>query len=196
MHLAGRDFTMTQANRRGLAWWDATVPVVLPFLDAERAALMADELAYQRRLAATPAFAALPRGAVHGDLFRDNAMFENGRLAGIFDFYFAGIDCLLYDVAVALNDWCIDLDTGRLAEDRALAFVDAYGAVRPLQATELRLLPALMRAAALRFWLSRLWDVHLPRDAVVLTAHDPAHFERVLRERREAPWHPPVKVLA
>jgi homoserine kinase type II len=196
MHLAGRDFTMTQANRRGLAWWEATVPVVLPFLDPERAALLADELAYQRRLAATPAFAALPRGPVHGDLFRDNAMFENGRLAGIFDFYFAGIDCLLYDVAVALNDWCIDLDTGRLAEDRALAFVDAYGAVRPLQATELRLLPALMRAAALRFWLSRLWDVYLPRDAVVLTAHDPAHFERVLRERREAPWHPPVKAPA
>ncbi len=151
---------------------------------------MEDELAYQRRLAASPAHRALPRGAIHGDLFRDNVMFEGHRLAGVFDFYFACVDCLLYDIAVALNDWCVDLDTGRLDEDRAHAFVDAYRAIRPLAAAELRLLPALMRAAAFRFWLSRVWDVHLPRDAVVLTAHDPAHFERILRERRDAPWHP------
>jgi homoserine kinase type II len=116
-------------------------------------------------------------------------MFEGERLAGVFDFYFAAVDCLLYDIAVALNDWCVDLDTGRLAEDRARAFVDAYREVRPIEGAELRLLPALMRAAALRFWLSRVWDVHLPRDAVVLTAHDPTHFERILRERRDAPWH-------
>jgi homoserine kinase type II len=51
-------------------------------------------------------------------------------------------------------------------------------------------LPALMRAAAFRFWLSRSWDLHLPRDAVVLTAHDPDHFQRVLVQRRESPWHP------
>ena len=62
--------------------------------------------------------------------------------------------------------------------------------MRPFETAELRLLPALMRAAAFRFWLSRSWDLHLPRDAVVLTAHDPDHFERVLVQRREAPWHP------
>ncbi|MEO6362946.1 MAG: homoserine kinase, partial [Caldimonas sp.] len=108
----------------------------------------------------------------------------------VFDFYFAGVDCLLFDIAVALNDWCIDLASGRLDEDRAVAFVDAYRGVRPLEAVELRLLPALMRAAAFRFWLSRLWDVHLPRSAMLLQAHDPLHFERVLTQRREAPWHP------
>ncbi len=78
---------------------------------------------------------------------------------------------------------------GRLAEERAIAFVSAYDAVRPLTGTERRLLPALMRAAALRFWISRLWDLHLPRDAQLLKPHDPTHFERVLRARREAPWH-------
>jgi homoserine kinase type II len=91
---------------------------------------------------------------------------------------------------VCLNDWCIDLGTGRLVEARAAALVEAYAAVRTLTGGERRLLPALMRAAALRFWLSRLWDLHLPRDAALLTAHDPAHFERVLRERVAAPWHP------
>ena len=190
MHLAAADFAPVQPNLRGLAWWIDTVPLVLPHLEPRLAELMRDELAYQQHLAETPAHTMLPRGAIHGDLFRDNVMFVGNTLAGVFDFYFAGVDCLLFDIAVALNDWCIDLASGRLAEDRAEAFVEAYESVRPLESAELRLLPALMRAAAFRFWLSRSWDVHLPREAMLLTAHDPAHFERVLLQRREAPWHP------
>jgi homoserine kinase type II len=191
MHVAARDFTPAQPNLRGLGWWNATVPVVVPHLDRDQAELMTDELAYQQHLASSSAYAMLPRAAIHGDLFRDNVMFVERTLAGVFDFYFAGVDCLLFDIAVALNDWCIDVTSGRLDEDRANAFVAAYGAERPLENAELRLLPAMMRAAAFRFWLSRVWDLHLPRDAFVLTAHDPAHFERVLAQRREAPWHPP-----
>ena len=114
------------------------------------------------------------------------------RLCGFFDFYFAGVDALLFDLAVCLNDWCCDLDSGRLAEPRALAFVTAYQGVRPLDGNERRLLPAMLRAAGLRFWLSRLWDWHLPRDAALLQPKDPAHFERVLRERIASPWHPPL----
>jgi homoserine kinase type II len=190
MHLAVRDFAPAQPNLRGLDWWNATVPVVAPRLDGGRAALLEDELDYQRHLAASSAYATLPRAAIHGDLFRDNVMFQDEELTGVFDFYFAGVDCLLYDIAVALNDWCIDLESARLDEDRAGALVAAYQAIRPLESAEVRLLPALMRAGAFRFWLSRLWDVHLPRDAVLLTAHDPDHFERVLAQRRESPWHP------
>jgi len=190
LHASSRDFAPAQPNLRGLAWWSETVPVVVPHLGSEQAALMQDELAYQRHLAASSAYANLPRAAIHGDLFRDNVMFVERTLAGVFDFYFAGIDTLLFDIAVALNDWCIDLASGRLNEDRATAFVAAYESQRPLETAEVRLMPALMRAAAFRFWLSRAWDQHLPRDAVVLTAHDPDHFERVLVQRREAPWHP------
>jgi len=189
LHLAAADFTPRQPHLRGLDWIAATVPVVLPHVDAERAALLEDELAYQQRIAASPAYAALPRGPIHADLFRDNVMFEGERLSGLFDLYFAGVDTWLFDIAVCLNDWCIDLESGRLAEERARAFVAAYDQVRRLESSELRLLPALMRQAALRFWTSRLWDLHLPRRAAVLTAHDPAHFERVLRQRRETPWH-------
>ena len=189
MHLAGADFARQQPNLRGLAWLAETIPVVVPFLDGERAALIVDELAYQQQLAGSAAYAALPRGVIHADLFRDNVMFEGDTLTGLFDFYFAGVDTYLFDIAVCLNDWCIDLESGRLVDERAAAFVAAYDAVRPLDTTELRLMPALMRAAALRFWTSRLWDLHLPRDAAVLTAHDPTHFERVLIQRRTAPWH-------
>jgi len=190
LHLSARDFAPAQPNLRGLAWWNETVPVVVPHLDAGQAELMNDELAYQRHLAASSAYATLPRAAIHGDLFRDNVMFVEKSLAGVFDFYFAGVDTLLFDIAVALNDWCVDLASGRLDEDRANGFIAAYEKVRPLETAEVRLLPAMMRAAAFRFWLSRAWDQHLPRDAVVLKAHDPEHFERVLVERRETPWHP------
>jgi homoserine kinase type II len=189
MHQAGADFGLHQPNLRGLPWLAETIPIVVPFLDAERATLIQDELAYQQQVAGSAAHAALPRGVIHADLFRDNVMFEGDTLTGLFDFYFAGVDTFLFDIAVCLNDWCIDLESGRLVDERAAAFVAAYDAVRPLDTTELRLMPALMRAAALRFWTSRLWDLHLPRDAAVLTAHDPTHFERVLVQRRTTPWH-------
>ncbi|MET0518813.1 MAG: homoserine kinase [Burkholderiaceae bacterium] len=193
MHLAGQDFPLAQPNLRGLAWWTETVPVVLPHLGAEQAGLISSELHYQQQLAASPAYAELPRGPIHADLFRDNVMFEGlpGRekLSGFFDFYFAGVDTFLFDLAVCINDWCIDLDSGRLDEQRASAFVRAYEGERALSGAEHRLLPGLLRAAALRFWISRLWDFHLPRDAALLKPHDPSHFERVLRARIAEPWH-------
>jgi homoserine kinase type II len=196
MHLAGLDFGMHQPNLRGLAWWVETVPQVLPFVDDAQRELLGAELAFQQALAASPAYAALPRGPVHADLFRDNAMFDGlpGRecLSGVYDFYFAGVDTFAFDLAVCLNDWCVDLDSGRAVDERAQALVAAYARVRPLTGAECRLLPAMLRAAALRFWLSRLWDLHLPRDARLLQPHDPAHFERVLRARIAAPWHPPA----
>ena len=197
MHLAGRSYERVQANLRGLAWWVATAPLVLPFLSAAQRELIESELAFQQQVAASGAHARLPRGAIHGDLFRDNVLFDETPdgdvLGGFCDFYFSAVDALLFDIAVCLNDWCLDIDSGRLAEDRAAAFVGAYAAVRPLTGSEVRLLPALLRGAALRFWISRLWDLHLPRDAAVLTAHDPAHFERVLRERVRTPWHPDLR---
>jgi homoserine kinase type II len=189
MHLAGLDFAPHQPNLRGLAWWQDTVPLVLPFLAPAQAELIQSELAYQIHLAASPAHAALPRGAIHADLFRDNVMFDGERLTGFFDFYFAGVDAFAFDIAVCLNDWCTDAERGHLDESRASAMIAAYDSVRPLTSGELRLLPATMRAAALRFWVSRLWDRHLPRSARVLDAHDPAQFERILRARIDSPWH-------
>jgi homoserine kinase type II len=183
MHLAGRDFGRSQPNLRGLAWWNDTVPVVLPHVDQAQAALLRSELAFQNHVAAGSACAALPRGPIHADLFRDNVMFDAGQLTGFFDFYFAGVDSWLFDVAVCLNDWCVDLESGAHDAPRAAAFLKAYGARRPLAAAERQLLPAMLRAGALRFWISRLWDFHLPREASMLKAHDPAHFERVLRQR-------------
>ena len=188
MHIAGQDYPFQQPNLRGLAWWNDTVPVVLPHLADVQATLIGAELAYQNHVAQSAAYTALPRGPVHADLFRDNVMFEGEQLTGFFDFYFAGCDSFLFDLAVCLNDWAIDLTTGAHDGQRALAMLDAYQRVRPLTAAERTLLPAMLRAGALRFWTSRLWDWHLPRDAAMLKPHDPTHFERVLRQRANHPF--------
>lgn len=194
LHGAVADFAPRQPNLRGLAWWQAMAPQLHPFLNADQQALLAGEMAFQQRLAASPAHAALPRGAVHADLFCDNVLFDglpgHQKLTAAFDFYFAGIDTFAYDLAVCLNDWCLDANDATLDEARAQALVGAYQQERRLSTAEQRLLPALLRAAALRFWLSRLADWHLPREAALLKPKDPGHFERVLRARIATPWHP------
>ena len=197
MHVAGSSFRLEQPHLRGLAWWAETVPVVLPHLQPAQADLLQSELAFQQALAASPLGQSLPHGPIHADLFRDNVMFDDtagsDRLCGFFDFYFAGTDTFLFDLAVCLNDWCADLATGELDEPRAAAFIAAYQSERALSHSEVRAMPALLRAAALRFWISRLWDWHLPRSAALLQPKDPTHFERVLRARIARPWHPAAR---
>lgn len=183
MHLAAHDFPLQQPNLRGLDWWRGAAPKVLPFLSEAEAGLLRSELAFQEAFAASDTYARLARGPVHADLFRNNVMFQGERLTGCFDFYFAGCDTWLFDVAVTVNDWCVDLASGALDAARVRALADAYHAVRPFTDDERDAWLPMLRAAALRFWLSRLYDLHMPREAEMLTPHDPTHFERILRQR-------------
>jgi homoserine kinase type II len=194
MHLAGRSFEMHQPNLRGLEWWNQTTPVILPHMSPTQAQLLQSEMAYQNHVSTLSGYGSLPRGAIHADLFRDNVLFftppeapQSPELSGFFDFYFAGDDAWVFDIAVCLNDWCVDLASGTTDVPRTRAFVEAYEGVRRLTAQERDLLPAMARAGALRFWISRLWDWYLPREASMLKPHDPGHFERVLRQRVNHP---------
>jgi homoserine kinase type II len=183
MHLAALDFPLSQPNLRGLDWWNETAPKVLPLIEPDNAALLRAEMHFQQAFAASAPYQRLQRGPVHADLFRNNVMFVGEQLTGFFDFYFAGCDTWLFDVAVTVNDWCIDLATGELDAPRVRAMLDAYHALRPFTDDERTAWQPMLRAAALRFWLSRLYDYHQPRAAEMLTPHDPTHFERILRER-------------
>ncbi len=187
MHLAAQDFPMRQPNLRGLDWWNQTTPTVLPYLSDAGQHLLKAEMHFQEAFAASAPYHHLPNGPIHADLFRDNVMFESDKLTGFFDFYFAGCDTWLFDVAVTVNDWCIDLATGVLDTARVRALLDAYHRVRPFTADEQTAWQAMLRAGALRFWISRLYDFYLPRDAEMLTPHDPIHFERILRQRIAGP---------
>lgn len=183
MHLAAADFSIRQPNLRGIDWWRATTPAVLPFMSDSSQHLLRAEMHFQEAFVTSQAYHHLPRGPIHADLFRNNVMFDGEKLTGFFDFYFAGCDTWLFDVAVTVNDWCIDLDSGALDAARVRAMLDAYQRVRAFTADEHIAWQPMLRAGALRFWLSRLYDLHLPRDAEMLTPHDPTHFERILRER-------------
>jgi len=183
MHLAGRSYGGKLENPRGPHWWTVAAGEVAPFLDEARRRLLATELRYQVENRALD----LPRGPVHADLFRDNVLFDGERIGGVIDFYFAGIDALLFDVAVTVNDWCVD-SSGEVDPARAAALLAAYRATREFTRDELAAWPVLMRAAALRFWLSRLHDFYLPRAGELTHAHDPEHFRRVLEARRARPF--------
>jgi homoserine kinase type II len=187
MHLAARDYPAHQPNLRGLDWWNWATPQVLPFLSDAEAQLLRAEMQFQVAFAGGDNYQQLQQGPVHADLFRNNVMFDGERLTGFFDFYFAGCDTWLFDVAVTVNDWCIDQQTGVLDQPRVRAMLDAYHAVRPFTDAEQSAWQPMLRAGALRFWLSRLYDLHLPREAEILTPHDPTHFERILRERIAVP---------
>lgn len=189
MHLAAASFSRSQPNLRGLPWWLETAPKVKPYLRADQRELLSDELEHQKKLQASEAYLALQTSACHCDLFRNNALIaghgtDKACVSGVFDFYFAGTVPWLYDLAVTVNDWCIDPDTGLLEEPLVRAFMQSYNAVRRLQAAERALWRDMLRAGALRFWMSRLFDYYCPREASLLKPHDPQHFERILRDRR------------
>ncbi len=182
LHVAGKQYRGRLTNRRGPTWWRQAARAMRPLLSAEQNALVAAELRYQAGFAKTK----LPRGAIHGDLFCDNVLFVDRRVSGIIDFGFAATDALAYDLAITVNDWCVAQDggsAGALDPENERALVGSYAAVRPPTFEERALWGPLLRAAALRFWLSRLYDLHLPRQGELTHAHDPAVFERILRHR-------------
>jgi homoserine kinase type II len=188
LHLASMSYRARLTNRRGPAWWRQAARSVKPHITESQAALLDSEIKFQTGFGRGK----LPRGAIHGDLFCDNVLFAGDRVAGIIDFGFAATDFYAYDLAITVNDWCVESNGAPLEAGLAIAMVAAYDAARPLTADERDAWPALLRAAALRFWLSRLYDLHLPRPGELTHAHDPAHFERILRARVDEPSRWPL----
>jgi homoserine kinase type II len=187
LHLAAARYRARLTNRRGPAWWRQAARAVRPFIDDPQDELLQHEVKFQTGFGK----GTLPKGAIHGDLFCDNVLFADGRVAGIIDFGFAATDFFAYDLAIAVNDWCIgDAASGALDDARMRAMVRAYHSVRALTDEERTQWTALLRAAALRFWVSRLYDLHLPRPGELTHAHDPSPFERILRARSAAPARP------
>jgi len=189
LHLASQTYRARLTNRRGPAWWRQAARAVKPFLDASQAALLDSEIKFQTGFGRVK----LPKGAIHGDLFCDNVLFAGPRVAGIIDFGFAATDFFSYDLAITVNDWCCaETHTGALDGSLVTAMLSAYDALRAFTQDEREAWPSLLRAAALRFWLSRLYDLHLPRPGELTHAHDPSHFERILAARVAEPMRWPL----
>ena len=182
MHLASLELDIHRENSRGANWRKQAAELLIPLVDEQSAGIMRDELAFQTAYSALD----LPKSVIHADLFRDNALFDGDQLSGIIDFYYACNDYLTYDIAVAVNDWCVDND-GVLEKEKFEAFMQAYQAIRPLTETEVEYWPLVIRAAAFRFWLSRLRDVHFPKEGEMTHLKDPEAMKRIVLARRNFP---------
>ncbi len=180
MHLAVQSFSGTRTNGRGHAWRMATAQKLLAILPEQDAQALRTEMAFQQ----ANTFDQLPSGVIHADLFRDNVLWSGNELTGIIDFYYACNDALLYDLAVAANDWCVEAD-GAFVDSRFKALLSSYHALRPITEEEADAWPAVVRAAALRFWLSRLHDWHFPRPGEITHRKDPGAFRRIMLQRQQ-----------
>lgn len=183
MHNASLSFDV-QANHqnthnpRGADWRIKTAAQVMAHLSVADQLLLQGAMAFQ----ATFDTSQLPMGVIHADLFRDNVLFDGDEIGGLIDFYYACHDVLAYDLAIAVNDWCVEVD-GRLDESRLNAMLSAYQAVRPLSEAERDAWAGLLQIAALRFWLSRLYDQIFPQSGELTHAKDPNHFRNILQHR-------------
>lgn len=182
MHLVGQKFAHRRATERGAPWRERKGQALLPHLSSELSVLLQDELAFQADYPQLD----LPWGVTHSDLFRDNALFLNESLQGIIDFYYASDEYLLYDLAVAVNDWCVG-DNGLLDEARYQILLHAYMQRRPLSGAERKNWNLVLRAAALRFWLSRLQDQLFPREGELTQIKNPDAFLKILKQHRDHP---------
>ena len=181
LHEAGKNFTQQGVNQRDQNWFIKTAEQVLPKMFSADAQLLQTELAYQLNIDTSQ----LPRGVVHGDLFRDNVLFDDEQLSGFIDFYYACNDVLAYDVAIAVNEWCLHhngSDLGNIDPEKLTHFLAQYQGLRAFSALEQQMWPALLRRAALRFWLSRLYDFYYPADGALTHTKDPNHFKNILQQ--------------
>jgi len=180
LHIAGNRLGAQRPNPRGKAWRETIYHRLVPYLPPADKALLDDEMSFQ----AQQALDALPRGIIHGDLFRDNVLFQHDKLSGLIDFYHSGKDLLLYDLAITVNDWCFDA-AGQLQKELLLGLLQSYQAKRPVSDAEKIAWPVLLRRAALRFFMSRLLHHYMPREGIQTQEKDPHVFRYILQYHRE-----------
>ena len=184
MHLAGRSFPMTRANDLSLAGWR-------PLLDAVAARAhevqsgLTEELTQELARLESEWPVGLPAGVVHADLFPDNVFFLDRTLSGLIDFYFSCNDFFAYDIAICLNAWCFEADAS-FNITKARHMLRAYREVRPFSEQELASLPILARGSALRFLLTRLYDLLNHPQGALVKPKDPLEYLTRLRFHRQA----------
>jgi homoserine kinase type II len=180
MHAAASSFAKSMANWRGLAWWQHEAQALKSLATPAEVTLLQSELEYQSGFD----LLRLPRGIIHADLFRDNILWNEHHQPQMIDFYFACEEQLLWDVAITVNDWCLDFSaypSAKLHVENARALLAGYGSVRRLTLAEREAWPQMLRAAALRTWLGRLGYHYYPRASTLTHTKDHPFSENLLR---------------
>ena len=177
LHMKSANFTAQHQNTRDLNWIKKTAETLFSELPQDDSLLLREEILYQEKQNYK-----LPKSTIHGDLFRDNVLFLNNQVSGFIDFYYACTDYLILDVAIAVNDWCVNND-GSFDEARLNAFLDAYKKIRSFNDDEDQAWNDILRLASLRFWVSRLNDFYHIEEGELTFIKDPDHFKKILKQR-------------
>ena len=177
LHVKLANFVAQHQNTRDLSWIKKTAETLFNELPQDESKLLREEILYQEKQNYK-----LPKSTIHGDLFKDNVLFLNDEVSGFIDFYYACTDYLILDVAIAVNDWCVNSD-GSFDESRLNAFLDAYKKIRSFNDNEDRAWNDVLRLASLRFWVSRLNDFYHAEEGELTFIKDPNHFKKILKKR-------------
>ena len=177
LHVKSANFVAQHQNTRDLSWIKKTAETLFNELPQDESKLLKEEILYQEKQNYK-----LPKSTIHGDLFKDNVLFLNDEVSGFIDFYYACTDYLILDVAIAVNDWCVNSD-GSFDEARLNAFLDAYKKIRSFNDNEDRAWNDVLRLASLRFWVSRLNDFYHAEEGELTFIKDPNHFKQILKKR-------------
>ena len=177
LHVKSANFVAQHQNTRDLSWIKKTAETLFNELPQDESKLLREEIFYQEKQNYK-----LPKSTIHGDLFKDNVLFLNDEVSGFIDFYYACTDYLILDVAIAVNDWCVNSD-GSFDESRLNAFLDAYKKIRSFNDNEDRAWNDVLRLASLRFWVSRLNDFYHAEEGELTFIKDPNHFKKILKKR-------------
>ena len=190
MHLATGEQVIEHPSDRGLAWMLEQGSQLAEILSDRQRALLRLSLAEAEALQLS--WTQLPQANLHADLFRDNVLFDGPQLSGMIDFHNACSGPMLYDIAIAVNDWC-SADDGRLNEDLTRALLCAYARLRPFTLAESHQWAAFLKIGCLRFWLSRLVAEQTDHRAGV-QIKPPEEFERRLMQRQTKQISLPLKL--
>ncbi len=177
LHVKSANFVAQHQNTRDLSWIKKTAETLFNELPQDESKLLREEILYQEKQNYK-----LPKSTIHGDLFKDNVLFLNDEVSGFIDFYYACTDYLILDVAIAVNDWCVNSD-GSFDKSRLNAFLDAYKKIRSFNDNEDRAWNDVLRLASLRFWVSRLNDFYHAEEGELTFIKDPNHFKKILKKR-------------
>ena len=179
LHSTANNFSQLNKNTRGLDWVSDMYLNLKKYLSLEDQGILELEINYHKEMDKVE----LPEGIIHGDLFKDNVLFLNDKVSGFIDFYYACNEKFIYDIAIAINDWCIDQD-GQINKSMFLEFIKGYQSERKLTDNEQEYLNVALRLAALRFWLSRLEDFYNAKEGEITSIKDPKHFKDILLDRQ------------
>ena len=178
IHTAAQAFDLTRPNPYGHEWLEDAREKLSALLSSSQRALFDAQLQELAQLKSAPA-----SQIIHGDLFRDNVLFDAGHISGVIDLYFACNEHWLLDLAITVNDWCWRNNV--FDRSRFTALSGAYRALRSFNDYEHRCWSLFLRYAALRFWTSRLLDQNFPRSGQHVTSKSAEQMENLLRYHRQ-----------